>query len=427
MKELSVGFADGLITPVLNGTFLDGYGFRETPADSVRDELHAKVMAAGDGESTFLLFSLDLLALIPDLYKLVSRQITAVTGIPAERIALNFIHTHSAPCAGGLAEMPINTDYFAHVGDVCGALALRAMERRVPGTFRAEILPDVLRHIHNRRGRDVMDPSIRAAAFRDRDGVLRGVLCSANCHAVVNRRMSVSADWLSVLNRSSTDEVPLLYLQGRAGDIDPAGDPGMDPDELIEVLGRELADPVLRFAAEDAPGLPVRGELRPRYGWIRVPMKAMRDIGALKASVREAEEAYFAAPEGERHFPLRELQWRRKMLDMAEAGISNDLTVPMQTMALGGSLVFAFIPFELLTLAGNTVEKIFADAGWPRERIYVCGYTNSVNGYLAPREEFPYGGYEVAGASHWFNVSETTEDSADAVFAWFRENVIRPE
>ena len=49
MKELSVGFADGLITPVLNGTFLDGYGFRETPADSIRDELHAKVMAAGDG------------------------------------------------------------------------------------------------------------------------------------------------------------------------------------------------------------------------------------------------------------------------------------------------------------------------------------------------------------------------------------------
>ena len=83
MKELSVGFADGLITPVLNGTFLDGYGFRETPADSVRDQLHAKVMAAGDGENTFLLFSLDLLALIPRLYKLISRQITAITGVPA--------------------------------------------------------------------------------------------------------------------------------------------------------------------------------------------------------------------------------------------------------------------------------------------------------------------------------------------------------
>ena len=110
------------------------------------------------------------------------------------------------------------------------------------------------------------------------------------------------------------------------------------------------------------------------------------------------------------------------MLDMAEAGETNDLTVPMQAMALGDALVFAFVPFELLTIAGDAVERIFADAGWPREKIYVCGYTNSVNGYLAPQEEFPFGGYEVAGASHWFNVSETTEDSADAVYRWFREN-----
>ena len=146
MNELTCGFADGIITPPLRGIFLDGYGFRTTPAESIRDELHAKVMAVGDGEHTVLLFSLDLLALIPRLYKLVSRQIAAITGVPVGRIALNCIHTHSAPVAGGLAEMPIDTGYFAHVGDVCGEIALRAMERRVPGTFRAEILPEKLIH-----------------------------------------------------------------------------------------------------------------------------------------------------------------------------------------------------------------------------------------------------------------------------------------
>ncbi|MBR4184636.1 MAG: hypothetical protein IKQ87_02625, partial [Clostridia bacterium] len=193
MNKISCGFADGLITPVLNGTFLDGYGFRVTPAEEIRDELHAKVMALGDGEKTFLIYSLDLLALNPDLYKLVSRQIAAVTGVPVPQIALNFIHTHSAPCAGGLAEMPIDTDYFAHVGDICGELGLRAMGRRVPGSFCAEILPERLIHAYNRRHRDVFDPRIRAAAFRDESGTLRGVICTANCHAVVNRRMSVSA------------------------------------------------------------------------------------------------------------------------------------------------------------------------------------------------------------------------------------------
>ncbi|MBQ4351630.1 MAG: hypothetical protein II768_10250 [Clostridia bacterium] len=423
-NKITCGFADGLITPVLNGTFLDGYGFRQSPAEEIRDELHAKVMAVGgEGQGdAFLVYSLDLLALNPDLYKLVSRQIAAVTGIPVERIALNFIHTHSAPCAGGLAEMPIDTDYFARVGDLCGELGLRAMERRVPGSFTAEILPERLIHAYNRRGRDVFDPRIRAAAFRDESGVLRGVICTANCHAVVNRRMSVSADWLSVLNRSSTDEVPLLFFQGRGADIDPKADPGMGPDELIETLGAELADPVLRFAARSGKGAPAAGEVRSHYEWLRVPMKPMRDIDALKASVREAERAYFAAPVGERHFPLRELQWRRHMLDLAEAGITNDLTVPMQSLTVGDSLAFAFVPFELLTLAGDAIEAIYAADGWRAERIFVCGYTNSVNGYLAPREEFAHGGYEVAGASHWFNVSETCEDSADAVIGWFREN-----
>ena len=421
-NRITCGFADGLITPVLNGTFLDGYGFRESPAEKIRDELHAKVMALGGGEETFLIFSLDLLALNPDCYKLVSRQIAAVTGIPVERIALNFIHTHSAPCAGGLAEMPINTDYFAHVGDVCGALALKAMGRRVPGSFAAQILPERLIHAYNRRGRDVFDPRIRAAAFRDESGTLRGVICTANCHAVVNREMSVSADWLSVLNRSSSDEVPLLFFQGRGADIDPKGDEGMSPDELIETLGAELAGPVLRFAARAGQGERCEGDLSSHYEWLRVPMKPMRDVEALKESVREAERDYFAAPEGERHFPLRELQWRRRMLDLAEAGITNDLTVPMQSLTVGHSLAFAFVPFELLTLAGDAIEAIYAADGWPAERIFVCGYTNSVNGYLAPREEFAWGGYEVAGASHWFNVSETCEDSADAVIGWFREN-----
>ncbi len=423
MNELRCGFADGIITPVLNGTFLDGYGFRTTPAESVRDDLHAKVMAVGDGEKTVLIFSIDLIGLTPPLYRLVSRQIAAVTGVPTERTALNFIHTHSAPTVGSIAELPINYDYLAHVGDVCGELALKAMERRVPGEFRSAVLPERLIHIHNRRGRDVLDPAIRAAAFRDREGKLRGVLCSAGCHAVINTRMSVSADWLSVLNRASSDEVPLLYLQGKAGDIDPCGGPETDLDALIETLGAELAEPVLRFAAEEGEGMPAAGELRCVYETIRVPMKQTRDIEALKASVKEAEEEYFAEAPDNRHALLRELQWRRWMLDRAEAGESNDLTVPMQLITLGDCLAFGFVPFELLTIAGWTVERIFAEAGWPAEKTFVCGYSNSVNGYLAPREEFPYGGYEVAGASHWYNVPDTCEESADAVAEWFRKKV----
>ena len=81
MNEIRCGFADGIITPALNGTFLDGYGFRMTPAETVRDDLHAKVMAVGDGDDTALVFSLDLLSLREPTWKLVIRQISAVAPV----------------------------------------------------------------------------------------------------------------------------------------------------------------------------------------------------------------------------------------------------------------------------------------------------------------------------------------------------------
>jgi hypothetical protein len=67
------------------------------------------------------------------------------------------------------------------------------------------------------------------------------------------------------------------------------------------------------------------------------------------------------------------------------------------------------------------LEETFVDAGFPREAIYICAYSNSVEGYLAPAAEFPYGGYEVINAAAWYNTSRTGTDSEGAVLAWFEK------
>jgi putative intracellular protease/amidase len=64
---------------------------------------------------------------------------------------------------------------------------------------------------------------------------------------------------------------------------------------------------------------------------------------------------------------------------------------------------------------------ILRRAGFPEEGIYVCGYANSVNGYLAPPEEFEVGGYEVGGAAHWYNIPQTSVESEPTVVKWFEE------
>lgn len=422
MNTKKFGFADEIITPTHpQCLYLDGYGFRVHPAEAVRDDLHAKVCAIVDGENTYLLFSLDLVGLRSRVYDLVSDQITSLTGVPKERMTLTCIHTHAAPTTGLLDEMPINYDYFAYVGERCGRAALRAIERAATGTFHFEILKEKLEHAYNRRGREIIDRTIRVAAFRDDTGKLRGVLSTAACHAVVNTLYTVSADWLSELNAVSSDDVPYLYLQGRCGDIDPYFDGKPTIDEKIRILGREFTSPVKAAAEQAASGTPLSGEIRFTSERVRIPMMMLNDTDALKADILAHEKAYFAAAPTDikKHYNLRKLQWLRKMLKRAEAGEDPDIEVTLQMMTIAKDCAFLMIPFEVLTLTGNKLEEMLVNAGFPREAIFLCAYANSVEGYLAPREEFEHGGYEVINAAAWYNMSRTSPESEGAVLKWF--------
>ncbi len=425
MSKVKFGFADEIITPTdLSTIVLDGYGHRTTPATAVHDDLHAKVMAIeSDGEIS-LVFSVDLIGLNPYLYKLVTNQITAVTGIGRDHISMVFIHTHAAPQAGILAGMPINVDYFAYAGEKMGRAALRAIERLEVCKFRFTVLDAEIESAFNRRGRPFIDRRIKAGVFTDEFGNLRAVLSNAACHAVLNTDFTVSADWLWELNKLSTDEVPYFYFQGRGADIDPIRTGGTIDDMLIK-LGRELSVPVEEFARTAKASKISEGRLNVRYGWLKVPMMQMNDCESLREQVKAWEENYLSLPitEWNKHYYLRELEWTRKMLEIAEEGGDFDLTVPMQMITVGNDFAFAFVPFELLTLPGERIEELFKAAGFDPASIFVCGYSNSVNGYLAPPEEFEVGGYEVAGAAHWYMISQTCPESAPAVVNWFAEQI----
>lgn len=427
MSIIKCGFADEIVTPELNCIFLDGYGHRVTSATGIRDDLHAKVMAlVAENAEINLIFSLDLIGLNARLYDLVTAQITGITGVPKERISLVSVHTHAAPQAGIIDEMPINTDYFALLGEKCGRAALRAIERACPGSFEFAVLPEELQHSFNRRGRPFIDRRIKAAAFRDTEGKLRGVITNAACHAVFNTDFTVSADWLAEINAISTDELPYIYYQGRGADINPIADEGAGIDEAIKTLGRELSEPAKRFAEATEGGAILEGSLTSQYEMVRIPMMEMKDIADLKAQIKALEKTHFELSEGDwnKHYYLRELQWTRHMLALAERGEGFNITVPLQLVTVTGShpFVFAFVPFELLTLPGNRIEETLVKrAGFDPAAVFVCGYANSVNGYLAPPEEFEVGGYEVAGAAHWYNIPQTSPESEPAVQAWFRQ------
>ena len=165
MASLCCGFAQREITPALRGSYLDGYGFRLSPAEGIRDPLYVKVCVMTCGNDVHLIASFDLIGFSPRVYTLISDQIAGLTDIPREHQSLCCIHTHAAPVSGVLDELPMDYDYLAWVGEQCGRAALDARERAVPGHFAFDVTPETLHHCYNRRGRDVIDPSIRCASF----------------------------------------------------------------------------------------------------------------------------------------------------------------------------------------------------------------------------------------------------------------------
>ena len=212
-------------------------------------------------------------------------------------------------------------------------------------------------------------------------------------------------------------------MQGRGADINPQLYLGLPIDEMIERLGRELSIPVAKFAANAPQGKSLSGELTRYYETVRIPMKKMTDLASVREEIARESKAYRElSPDNiQKHFVLRRLQWWRHMEQMIENDEDFSLRVPLQVLAIGKACVFLFIPFELLTLTGNKLEDMFAEVGFARETIYVCGYSNMTEGYLAPVEEFEFGGYEVAGAAHWYNIPEASPVSEPALLDWFRK------
>lgn len=420
MPHLKCGFAQRDITPVPGTVFLDGYGFRLTPAEGVRDRLYVEVCAFECGDERYALLSLDICGMSAAVYDYVAGHIEGFTGMRRERFALACTHTHSGPACGTLAGLPINRDWLASVAEKAADAMVEAFEAATPGRFHLSICGE-LKHSFNRRGRQPIDRRIRGAVFVGEEGAVRGIIASAACHPVINTTQYISADYPSVLTAEAERRypgVPALFICGRGGDINPHDPDGLGPEQLILTLGHELADGVLDFADAVAGrrGDAAETELRCDYRKITVPMKPFAATEDYRREIKRLVTAYRSEKEPmAKHYILRELDHSRAMLDKLLAGESPDLVVPLQVLILDGVAAFVMLPFEVLTLTGNKIEEILCSMGFAPEAIYVCGCSNSVCGYLAPPEEFEFGGYEVSGVAHWYGLPECSEKSEPAV------------
>ncbi|MHC1695695.1 MAG: hypothetical protein AB9835_10600 [Eubacteriales bacterium] len=422
MPSLRCGFAQRDITPVPSTVFLDGYGFRLAPAQGVRDRLFVKVCALECGDKHFALISFDICGMSPSVYDYVSSHIEEQSGMDRSSFALICTHTHAAPACGVLEGLPLNWDWLASIGAMASEALSEALSKALSGCFTFSFCGDLVNSF-NRRGRSPIDRRIRCAVFTGEDGVVRGVLASAACHAVINTSMDISADFPSVLTREAQrlyPGVPALFINGRGADINPYNPDGLSQEELLSALGQDLSDKVFAYVKEKSRkyGITNDTDIMSAYKHITVPMKPYGSAEEYRQKIQALSSAYKKEEDAvTKHCILRELDYNRTILRNSLNGISPDLTVPLQILWIKNIAIFVMLPFEVLTLTGNAVEEILCKRGVTPDSIFICGYSNSVNGYLAPYEEIAYGGYEVSGAAHWYGIAECCEQSERAVLS----------
>ncbi len=431
MDGILCGFAQKEITPLGDGIFLDGYGHRMSPAEGVSDPLYVKAAvfgrkeeAEGEAETArqaacqFAIVVLDVCGFHEPIYELLADYVEAMTGLEPGQVAICATHTHAAPACGVLDGLPINWDYWGYAAETAGRTILEAMGKMEPCSCYGAVSDREFVPAHNRRDRPFIDRRMKALVFTGLDGRVRGILASASCHPVIQTSLELSADYPRVLTRRAMEEygVPCIFLQGRCGDINPSVPEGMGIQEAIERVGSELAEGILSAVDKGAGKGEVPSSVDNCYWKVRIPMKVAPQPEEARRSFEGKLKEYLAQPWSlEKHYAFREAEWHRKRYRSSRCGGDSGLWVPIQMLDMGHRQVFLFLPFEILTSTGNKAEEILGRFGYGEENIFVVGYANCVNGYLAPGEEFALGGYEVTGAAHWYGLPECSEETEKAV------------
>ena len=264
-----VGVARADITPPV-GIRLIGYVVREGVSHGVDEPLTATVLVLRGGGTTIAIIAHDWCISFMDFAKKLRRRCAVALNIPDANIIINFNHTHSGPVVPEY--MPYDTpeqlaiqhkhgeDMSVKLEQACREAASKLEPVRLSvgwGECRGNI---------NRRqkmddgtvllGEDpsgAVDPSVGVLRVDKLDGSPLAVAFRYSCHTVTlgPKTNLISPDYAGAARSviESTLGCPSLFLQGCAGNLNPATGIGQDPDGSPTLCAKTRTASASRWAA----------------------------------------------------------------------------------------------------------------------------------------------------------------------------------
>jgi len=407
---MKAGVAAVDITPPV-GIAMGGFAVRKEGARGVHDPLYAKALVLEEGEEKLALVTCDLLGLNRSTVARIRKLVGEATGMPGERVAICFSHTHSGPAPGRLYEIEELREGLEELwGEVLPYYIAGAVRMALDDVKEAEVgvgVGEAVIGVNRRqwKGEVVIgenpegpvDPQVGVIKVDRKEGS-SAVLMQYACHGVVlgGDNLLISADYpgyaVKVLEDAYGGDVVGLFANGCGGNINPKERGSF---EAAERLGRILAGEAMKVAQEVRPCEGLKVARREVF----LPLKELPPLEEAEGRARELEEKVKDAEGSEQITGL----WGELVHARHTVMIINELRATQRPEVLErgemesevwgvrlGDAALVLLPGEVFVEIGLEVKERS-----PFEMTLVSAYCNDYSvSYVPTARAYDEGGYE---------------------------------
>ncbi|HUG66445.1 MAG TPA: neutral/alkaline non-lysosomal ceramidase N-terminal domain-containing protein [Pirellulaceae bacterium] len=416
---LRAGAAKVDITPKL-GVSLDGSISKNGPVTGVNDRLHARALVFDDGETRLAIVVCDACMIGRDVLDAAKEQVTAKTGLPANRMLISATHSHAVPRVTHIGTGPLDDEYHEQLARKIGEAVILAEKNLAPAKigFGSFNRPDLIRcrrflcepgsvgvnpfgkageRIKSVSGKSSaviepagpVDPQISILSVRHADGKPLAALANFSVHYCGGyKRGIVSADYfghfaqaLEAESDAGDEHPPFVGIMsngtsGNTGAIERGGK-NYDPYEWLTLAGRMLAQETRKVIQQ----IDHRADVRLAMQETELELAVRRPDAERIAWARQV----LANPSGPHPHPWSKI-YAQEALHLSKYLATE--RIKLQAIRLG-DIGIAAAPCEVFAETGLAVKKQS-----PLARTFTIELANGYGGYLPPAEQHELGGYE---------------------------------
>ena len=428
----------------------------------IEKPLTATVLVLADGQNKISLVACDSIGVMGVYADRMRARIGELLDTPASHVLINASHTHAvSPMPGReLPQKPVNavlTRYHEWLMDVIPGAAHWANLKLQParlgvgrgevriGINRREQLPDGTMILGENPAGPV-DEEVGVLRVDDLSGQPLALVVNYACHpdCLGPKVPFFSPDYVGHTRAAAETltGVPMLFLQGAAGDIDPKSGIALNfADGLDEIhrLGLQLGTEAAKVFAEIrthrrrdrreifqsmSDGLPMwyySDVTDPTVTAFQVvtrrltmPLNPLPNLAVAQKELEEWQQKLAhlestGASLPERQLAERYLGWNLIRLQAIESECKPEVELELQVIRLN-DVAFVAIPGEPFVEIGLNIKRQS-----PIPYTFVCGYSNGCLVYIPTAEAFEQGGYEVRSHINYMLPSGVTPEWAGII------------